>query len=225
MGINDSARLLSKRLIKFALVVAVLYGGVWCYYNWDYVLEKFGAKYEVSRYGIIWNTNLSAAKRTASKYHRNIMIVYIRSGAKHDPSEYLINRIFPSTQFRTAADTYIPVLLDASDGAEESARIRQNRDEIVKAYDLWNRPGQLLLLDATGRELSRVQYQDQPVSELISELSGGNFQPLPAIPRPGAKDPIAESEKKARELTGPTVEKNDENNATVEEKWGFSTGL
>ncbi|WP_294503715.1 hypothetical protein [uncultured Victivallis sp.] len=224
MGVNDSARLLMRRLIKFALVIAVLYGAVWSYFNWDYILEKFGAKYEVSRYGIIWNTNLSAAKRTAAKYNRDIMIVYIRSGAKHDPSEYLINRIFPSTQFRRAADTYIPLLIDASGGADESARIKQNRDEIVKAYDLWNRPGQLLLLDSSGKELSRVQYQDQPVSELISELSGGNFKPLPAIPRPGVKDPFAESEKKARELTGPTVKKSEES-PKVEEKWGFTTGL
>lgn len=225
MGINDSARLLMKRLIKLALLIAVVYGGVWCYFNWDYVLEKFGAKYEVSRYGIIWNTNLSAAKRTAAKYKRDIMVVYIRSGAKHDPSEYLINRIFPSTQFRQAADTYIPVLIDASGSADESARVRQNRDEIVKAYDLWNRPGQLLLLNSEGRELSRVHYSDQSVADLISELSGGYFKPLPAIPRPGVKDPIAESEKKARELTGSTVKKNDEQQTKVEEKWGFSTGL
>ena len=224
MGVNDSARLLLTRLIKLALGIAVVYGAVWSYFNWDYILEKFGAKYEVSRYGIIWNTNLSAAKRTAAKYNRNIMIVYIRSGAKHDASEYLISRIFPSTQFRKATETYIPLLTDVSGGPEESARTNQCRDEIAKAYDLRNRPGQLLLLDATGRELSRVQYSEQPVSELISELSGGNFKPLPPIPRPGVKDPFAESEKKARELTGPTVKKNEEN-TRVEEKWGFLTGL
>ena len=134
MGVNDSARLLLTRLIKLALGIAVVYGAVWSYFNWDYILEKFGAKYEVSRYGIIWNTNLSAAKRTAAKYNRNIMIVYIRSGAKHDASEYLISRIFPSTQFRKATETYIPLLIDASGGPEESARTKQNRDEIVKAY-------------------------------------------------------------------------------------------
>lgn len=210
MGIGDSTRLLMRRLIKFALIIMVLYGAIWSYFNWDYILEKFGAKYEVSRYGIIWNTNLSAAKRTAAKHNRNIMVVYIRSNAQHEPSEFLIERIFPSALFRSAVDTYIPLLIDATDGVDDSVRLKQNRDEIVKSYDLLNRPGQLLLLDSSGRELFRVQYRDQPVSNLISELSGGKFEPLPAIPRQDVKDPIAEGEKKARELTGSTVKKQGE---------------
>ncbi|MBS1368325.1 MAG: hypothetical protein HPZ91_00055 [Lentisphaeria bacterium] len=224
MGIGNSAGLLMKRLIKLALVLAVLYGAAWCYFNWDYVREKLGAKYEVSRYGIVWNTNLSSAKRLADKYKRNIMIVCLHSGAKHESSDFLINRIFSSTQFRTAADTYIPVLVDVRDGAEETARAKQNRDEIIKMYNLLNRYGQLLLIDSTGRELSRVQYSDQPVSELIAELSDGKFKPLPPIPRPGVKDPFAESEKKAKTLVKP-VEKKNEEKPKVEEKWGFTTGL
>ena len=34
MSVQNSARLLAGRLIKFALLVVVLYGAAWCYFNW-----------------------------------------------------------------------------------------------------------------------------------------------------------------------------------------------
>ncbi len=224
MSVQNSARLLAGRLFKFALLVVVLYGAAWCYFNWEYVRERFGAKYEEERYGIVWNTNLNAARRIAARHGRLVMVVYINSGAKHDPSDYLINRIFPSTQFRSAADTYIPVLVDIRQGVQESARLKNNQDEIIKVYDLHNRYGLILLADADGRELRRVQYSDEPVDILLGKVAGGKFTPLPPIPKPGVKDPVAESEKKAKSLTSPVVGPKSER-PKVEEKWGISTGL
>ena len=76
MSVQNSARLLAGRLIKFALLVVVLYGAAWCYFNWEYVRARFGAKYEEERYGIVWNTNLNAARRIAARHGRLVMVVF-----------------------------------------------------------------------------------------------------------------------------------------------------
>ena len=91
-------------------------------------------------------------------------------------------------------------------------------------YDLHNRYGLILLADADGRELRRVQYSDEPVDILLGKVAGGKFTPLPPIPKPGVKDPVAESEKKAKSLTSPVAGPKSER-PKVEEKWGISTGL
>ncbi|MDR0932747.1 MAG: hypothetical protein LBM70_06995 [Victivallales bacterium] len=198
MAIKNLVQIMVKRLIKLAVLLVLLYGAVWCYFNWDYVLEKFGANYEVTRYGVVWNTNLSSAKRVAQKNNRNILVVYVNSGAKHAPSDLLIDRIIPTAQFKAVTDTYIPLLADVRQGVEEKVRPQKNREEIIKQYDLSNRYGQLLLLDPKGKELSRVQYSNQSIALLIDQLSGGKFKALSPIQRADVKNPFTESEKKGK---------------------------
>lgn len=225
MGIKDSFRIFLGKLLKIALLLAVLYGAVWSYFNWDYLRERFGAKYEVERYGIVWNTNLNTAKQTAARHDRNIMIVYLHADAKDETSDYLIGRIFPSTQFRQAADTYIPVLAEVRQGAtDESVQTKSNREEIASAYDLRNHYGQLILVNAEGKELQRVRYAKESVADLLAKLSGGKFTPLPPVPKAGVKDPLAESAAKAKQTAAPVTNPKAEKVKT-EEKYGITTGL
>ncbi len=225
MGAKDSFRILVGKLIKFALLIAVLYGIGWCYFNWEYVRERFGAKYEIERYGVVWSTNLNTAKRLAEKHDRKIMVVYLHSNAKNETCDYLIDRVFTTSQFRQAVDTYIPVLADVREGdAEESVRAKTNRDEIVNAYDLRNQYGQLLLLDREGKEIGRVRYAKEPSYELLNKLAGGKFEPLPPISKPDVKDPFTESKEKAKNLTK-SVSGPKEDAPKVEERYGITTGL
>lgn len=231
MGVKDSFRILLGKLIKIAVLLAVLYGAVWCYFNWEYIQERFGAKYEVERYGIVWTTNLNTAKLLAARHGRNIMIVYLHSNAKDDASDHLISRIFPGALFRQAADTYIPVLAEMpQDATDESVQTKSNREEIASAYDLRNHYGQLVLTDAEGKELQRVRYGKESEADLLAKLSGGKFVPLPPIPKTGVKDPVAESAAKAKQVAAPVMNKVTDGKpkaekVKTEEKYGITTGL
>lgn len=220
MSLQDSLRVFLRNLVKFFVVVAVLYAALWAWFNWGYLREQYDAKYLTERYGVVWYTDLEAAKTVAANHGRKLMIVCIHSGAKHEASDLLTSRIFPSSQFRSAAETYVPVLADLRQGVEEDVFTRNSGDEIISDYKLRNRYGVLILADAKGEEQQRVEYAGEPVSELLAKLSGGKFTPLPPFPRPAVKSPAAAPTPAAPPAANPKDEK-----PKVEEKWGFSTGL
>ena len=148
-----------------------------------------------------------------------VMIVCIRSNTKDDASDYLVNRIFPSTQFQSAANTWVPVLVDVRDGAQDEISAQNSRDEITANYKLRNRYGELILTDAKGEELQRVNYTNESVGELLDKLSGGKFSPLPPFAKPDVKE-SADTPKPA----APAVDSKGDK-VKVEEKYGFTTGL
>lgn len=219
MSLRDSFQIFVRSLIKFFAVVIVLYVAAWGFFNWSHLRERYDVKYAVKRYGIVWYTDLGAARTLAANHGRKIMIVCIRSNAKNEASDFLINRIFPSAQFQSAADTYIPVLADVRDGVDEDISARNRRDEIMSVYKLRNRYGELILADAKGEELQRVKYTNEPVSELLDKLSGGKFTPLPPVLKADVKE-SADAPKPA----APAVDAKSDK-TKVEEKWGFTTGL
>ena len=220
MSLRDSFRVFLRNLVKFFVVIAVLYAALWAWFNWGSLREQYDAKYLTERYGVVWYTDLGAARTVAANHGRKLMIVCIHSGAKHEMSDLLISRIFPSPQFRGAAETCVPVLADLRQGVEEDISARNSCDEITSNYNLRNRYGVLVLADAKGEELRRVEYAGEPVSELLEKLSGGKFTPLPPFPRPAVKSPAAAPKPAAPPAANPKDEK-----PKVEEKWGFSTGL
>lgn len=219
MSLHDSFRIFLRSLIKFFAVVVVLYAAAWCYFNWSHLRERYDVKYAVKRYGIVWYTDLGAARTLAANHKRDIMIVCIRSNAKEEASDSLINRIFPSSQFQSAADTWIPVLVDLREGVEDDISTRNSRDEVISTYNLRNRYGYLILADAKGEELRRVNYTNESAAELLDKLSGGKFTPLPPFSKPDVKE-SADVPKPAAPAVDPKSEK-----PKVEEKWGFTTGL
>lgn len=219
MSLQDSFRILLRNLVKFFAAVVVLYVAAWCFFNWSRLRERYDAKYLEERYGVVWYTDLGAARTVAANHGRKLMIVCIHSSAKHEMSDYLINRIFPSSQFRSAAETYIPVLADIREGVDEALPAKNSSDEIVSSYKLRNRYGTLLLADAKGGELERVTYAGEPVSELLAKLSGGKFTPLPPFPHPEVK-----SSPVTPKPAAPAVNPKD-GKPKVEERWGVSTGL
>ena len=219
MSLQDSFRIFLRNLIKFFAVVIVLYAAAWCYFNWGHLRERYDVKYAIKRYGIVWYTDLSAAKTVAVNHKRNIMIVCVRSNTKDDASDYLIHRIFPSTQFQSAANTWVPVLFDVRDGAQDEISAQNSRDEITANYKLRNRYGELILTDAKGEELQRVNYANESVAELLDKLSGGKFTPLPPFAKPDVKE-SADTPKPA----APAVDSKGDK-VKVEEKYGFTTGL
>lgn len=219
MSLQDSSRIFLRSLIKFFAVVVVLYAAAWCFFNWSHLRERYDAKYAVKRYGIVWYTDLGAARTLAANHKRDIMVVCIRSNAKEEASDFLINRIFPSAQFQRAADTWIPVLADMREGVEDDISTRNSRDEIISTYNLRNRFGCLILTDAKGGELRRVNYTSESVADLLDKLSGGKFTPLPPVSKPEVKE-SADTPKPVAPAVDPKSEK-----PKVEEKWGFTTGL
>jgi len=219
MRLHDSFRIFLRSLVKFFAVAVVLYVAAWCYFNWSNLRESYDDKNAVKRYGIAWYTDLGAARSLAANHKRDIMIVCVRSNAKEEASDSLINRIFPSAQFQSAADTYIPVLADIREGVEDDISTRNSRDEIISTYNLRNRYGCLILVDAKGEELRRVNYTNESVAELLDKLSGGKFTPLPPVLKADVKE-SADTPKPAAPAVDPKSEK-----PKVEEKWGFSTGL
>ncbi len=64
------------------------------------------------------------------------------------------------------------MLLLAARTPREPARIRRNREEISRIYNLGERDsGTLLLIDAAGKQLRRIPYRGEPAGELLRRLS------------------------------------------------------
>ncbi len=203
---GDKTRIWVNRFVKLIVFLVIAYGAFWVYTNWDYIRDRGSARYEEERYGVLWRTNLRAAKEFAKEHKRQIMLVYLNSGTNNVASNTLISTVFPSRSFQAAAQTYIPLLCDVRHGVEEGARIQNNQSELIKDFGLGTSYGTLIRIDADGRELERVVFSNQGSVDLINKLAGGKFVALAPVKRPEIKDPVkdkvVEGTGKAKSLVG-----------------------
>lgn len=123
-------------------------------------------------YGIVWNTSLNTARRQAAESGREILLVHLDLQWKSHPhaAGLLALRVLDTEEFRRESGNY--VLLLAARTPREPARIRRNREEISRIYNLGERDsGTLLLIDAAGKQLRRIPYRGEPAGELLRRLS------------------------------------------------------
>lgn len=187
------------RIIGVIVVLLLAYAALWVYTNLDYLKYRGQKNFIESRYGITWRTNLLHSRDLARNNKRQIMVVYLNSGTNNDASNRLVKNIFPTNQFKSAATTYVAVLCDVRNGVNEPARVKTNQEEIVKAYDLADHYGTIVITDADGKEIRRIRYSSESAPELLTKISGGKFVALPAVKPPKMKMPFAgEADKAAK---------------------------
>lgn len=68
---GDKTKIWTGRLIRLIVLLAVAYGAYWTFVNWDYIRDRGRAKYEVERYGILWQSNFRYAKEFAHEHNRD----------------------------------------------------------------------------------------------------------------------------------------------------------
>ncbi len=228
----NNARIWVNRIVKLIVLLAVVLGVYYIYANWGYIKYRNHKKYEVSRYGVNWRTNLRSGRYWAEENKRNTMIVFLKSGGGDVASDKFIAQIIPSKEFTAAAMTYIPVICDLQKGQNPSPGLKTNQEEIQKEYDLFSGPGGVVvLINPQGKELGRVRYTGaEKAAVLINQLAGGKFVALPPVPIPQLRNPFAPAirqasrtvtemasgpvkpaENKAEETDAAAPEKTDEN--------------
>ncbi len=205
---NTKAKLsiIIGRIIGLIVVLLIAYAALWIYTNLDYLKYRGQKNFVENRYGITWRTNLMNSRFMARANKRNIMVVYLNSGTNNDITNRLIKNIFASNDFKAASVTYIAVLCDIQHGVTPPGRVKNNQEEIIKAYDLADSYGTIVLTDADGTEIRRVRYSSESAPELVTKLNGGRLAPLPPVKPPKMKWPLAgeadKAAKKAKSAAG-----------------------